>query len=168
MRMRLTGAALLCLANAACSGRGDDRADTSRAASAPAVVHASGGRATLPHDAAAALDDANADFRAGRYDAALRGYRVAAERAPTNAAPYYGIYMVARQLRDSALADSAMAAMRARTTVGATLTDSAVAAAHGGAAAGGALPPGHPSLAPRALPPGHPSVRDTAKPRTRT
>ena len=168
MRMRLGCAALLCLTSAACSGRGGERADTTRGAPPPAVARSSGGRATLPHDAAAALDDANAAFRAGRYDAALRGYRTAAERAPTNAAPYYGIYMVARQLRDSALADSAMVALRARTPVGATLSDSAMAAAHAGAGGAGALPPGHPSLAPRALPPGHPIVRDTAKPRTRT
>lgn len=59
----------------------------------------------------AALDSGNVAYRAGRFDAALRHYRSAATAAPTAAAPRYGILMAARKLGDTALADSASAAV---------------------------------------------------------
>ena len=55
-----------------------------------------------------ALDRGNAAFRRHDYPAALRDYRAAAEATPASAAPYFGVYMVARKVGNPALADSAM------------------------------------------------------------
>ena len=48
--------------------------------------------------ARAALDSGNAAYRAGKYEVALTHYRTAAKSAPTEAAPYFGIYMAANRL----------------------------------------------------------------------
>ena len=156
MRMRplLAAALLLCLTMPACRDRAADEGRTrangaSRAASARVDPLS---RAALPPAAAAALDRANASFRAGQYGAALAGYRDAAARAPAHAAPYYGIYMVARSTNDAALADSAMAAIRARASTASG--DSMFAAVHAGATTG-ALPPGHPAVTPKRPVPWH-------------
>lgn len=161
---------LLCLTLPACYDR-----DANDAASAPrdasGRVAASGSRASLPPLAAAALDSANVAFRAGQYDSALTAYRAAAAAAPMHAAPLYGIYMVARQKGDRALADSALAAVRVRTPGGGTLTGDEITATHGGGAAGaptdttkGTLPAGHPPIGARALPKGHPPTGTQPKP----
>ncbi len=55
-----------------------------------------------------AIDLANAQFRAGKYDEALKSYREAAAASPDNSAAYFGIYMVAQKKGDKALADSAL------------------------------------------------------------
>jgi hypothetical protein len=171
MRPHLAAALLLCLTTAACSDRTPDagraRADSARttAVASASTSPTPGSRAALAPDAAAALDRANAAFRAGRYDAALAAYRAAATRAPDHAAPYYGVYMVARATRNAALADSAMAAIRARTPSDGSLGDSAMAAVHGGGAATKrALPPGHPTVKPKPPAPWHtPVPRTTAQ-----
>jgi tetratricopeptide (TPR) repeat protein len=75
----------------------------------------------LPPAAKAALDSGNTYFKAKKYDAALAQYRAAANLAPANAAPFYGIYMVADKLGNRALADSAMKAFNARASDGAAL-----------------------------------------------
>ncbi len=62
----------------------------------------------LPPAARKAIDLANAQFRAGKYDEALKSYREAAKAAPDNSAAYFGIYMVAQKKGDKALADSAL------------------------------------------------------------
>ena len=69
---------------------------------------------TMSPDARAALDSGNAEYRAGKYDAALKNYRKASELAPLNAAPFYGIYMAAEKLNNKALADSAGVEIRRR------------------------------------------------------
>ena len=85
----------------------------------------------LPPEARTAIDSGNVEYRAGRYDAALAQYQLAAKAAPTNAAPYFGVYMVAKKLNKKELADSAMAAIRSRATGnGQMLTDSTMAKMH--------------------------------------
>jgi hypothetical protein len=169
--MRLTAATfLLCLTLPACYDREADDASAALRDSAGRAI-ASGSRASLPPLAAAALDSANVAFRAKQYDDALTAYRAAAAAAPMHAAPLYGIYMVAKQQGNAALADSALAAVRVRTPGGGTLTGDEITATHGGAVAPGAatgstkgsLPAGHPPIAP-SLPPGHPPTGTTPKP----
>jgi len=61
-----------------------------------------------------ALDSGNALFRKKLYAAALARYRAAGELAPQHAAPLFGVYMVARAMNNTVLADSALASIRAR------------------------------------------------------
>ena len=156
MRPLTVATLLLCLTTQACANRDADR--SASAASARETTTA-GSRETLPPSAAVALDRANADFRAGRHAAALAGYRAAAAAAPEFPAPWFGVLMVAQVTRDSALADSARAAIRARSP-NADLTSDAMTAAHTGAPAStrNQLPAGHGSIAPDSLPPGHPPL----------
>ena len=65
-------------------------------------------------DARAPLDSGNALFRRKAYGAALAQYRIAAQRAPEHAAPFFGIYMAAQALNNPRLADSALAGIKAR------------------------------------------------------
>jgi len=78
-------------------------------ARAIAAAHAQIGPA-----ARAALDSGNAYFRKKAYAAALANYRAASALAPQHAAPFFGIYMVARATHDSSMADSALADIRRR------------------------------------------------------
>jgi hypothetical protein len=92
-----------------------------------------GAMARLPAAARAALDAGNAAFRRQQFDAALAQYRLAAADAPAELAPYFGIYMAAQALHDTALADSAVA--RIRGTSGGrspAWSDSTLRALHGG------------------------------------
>ena len=73
----------------------------------------SGGTAITPV-ARALLERGNAAFRADKYAEALAYYRRAGAEVPGHAAPWFGTYMAARALNDSALADSALRMMRAR------------------------------------------------------
>ena len=85
----------------------------------------------LPPDARTAIDSGNAEYRAGRYAAALTQYQLAAKAAPDNAAPYFGVYMVAKKLNNKGLADSAMAQIRSKATgTGQMLTDSTMTKMH--------------------------------------
>ena len=68
----------------------------------------------LTPTAQALLDSGNASFRANRHPEALAFYRRAAAEVPGHAAPWFGAYMAARAMDDSALADSAMRMVRAR------------------------------------------------------
>ncbi|MGZ8379390.1 MAG: hypothetical protein ACXW0Z_19365 [Gemmatirosa sp.] len=100
----------------------------------------------LPAEAQALLDEGNAAFRAGQFEAALAHYRAVAERLPTHAAPWYSIHMVAQKLGRTALADSATAALRERTDVPTVWEDSATRRAHeaAGAQGNGRAPAAHP------------------------
>ena len=60
------------------------------------------------------LDSGNASFRAHQLVEALAFYRHAAAEVPGHAAPWFGTYMVARAMKDSALADSALRMVRER------------------------------------------------------
>lgn len=71
-------------------------------------------RAEIGPEARAALDSGNALFRKKAYAGALVQYRAASALAPAHAAPLFGLYMVARATRDSAMADSVLAEIRKR------------------------------------------------------
>lgn len=152
-------AAPLCVVflTSAC-GKSDEPARPStnavRAEAAAAGSQAQADGTGLPIDAKTALDYGNAAYREKRFDDALVSYRAAAAVAPDHAAPWFGLYMVAGAMKNAALADSAMARVKAISENPAALSDHANAAAAPSSA--GALPPGHPST--RALPPGHPST----------
>lgn len=120
------------------------------------------GSTTKPMPAAAqiALDAGNAAYKEKKMDAALASYRAAAAAAPTHAAPWFGVYMVAGAMNNAALADSAMAQVKALSQESAVLDEHARTAANPATApsANNPLPPGHPAPATSpALPPGHPS-----------
>ena len=75
-----------------------------------------GGAATegvMSGEAKMALDSANVLFRAKAYDKALAQYRHSAELAPAESAPLLGILMVADVTKNTKLADSTLARMRA-------------------------------------------------------
>ena len=80
-----------------------------------------------------ALDKGNQSFRAGQYEAALASYREAAKAAPSEAAPYFGVLMVAQKLGNKSLADSASRAIAARNGDQQMLTDSSMRALHNAA-----------------------------------
>jgi hypothetical protein len=107
----------------------------SRTQSAPKVPLAAAGadttaRDALPAAAVTALDLGNAEFRAGRYAQALIAYRDAARAAPDNAAPHFGIYMTAKKIGDTRLADSASKEIASRNGASLMLSDSAMRALH--------------------------------------
>lgn len=122
---------------------------------------ASGDANKLPLAAKAALDSGNMAYRAKQLDVALTYFRQAAVEAPKHAAPWFGLYMVASEQKNAALADSAMA--RVRELSG----DQSALPAHNEvtAAPAGLLPPpssstlpaGHPSS--EATPAGHPKYK---------
>lgn len=99
---------------------------------------------SLDANARTRLSQGNVAFRAKRYPEALGFYREAAAAAPRSAAPLWGIQMAARALGDSALADSAVAAIRARSPDPRAVPGSDP---HGAPPrTRGALPPDHPPL----------------------
>lgn len=67
--------------------------------------------------AKAALDSGNALQRKKLYPLALAQYRESSRLAPGNTAPTFGIYMAARATNNMALADSALALIKARNAV---------------------------------------------------
>ena len=79
-----------------------------------AATVAVGAHAIIGPRAKAALDTGNALYRKKQYEGALAHYREASELAPQHAAPFFGIYMVARATGNTVLADSALAAIRVR------------------------------------------------------
>lgn len=95
-----------------------------------------GGRPSVDPDAGlgpsarAALDAGNAAFRAKNYSLALRHYRAAAASAPAQAAPWFGIYMIAQATGNKPLADSANAEVQRRTADPAAVTDSTLRNTH--------------------------------------
>lgn len=97
-------------------------------------------------EAKVALDSGNALYKAKAYQLALDQYRRAADLAPREEAPLFGMLMVASSTSDARLADSVTALMRALRTrpSSITLTDSALADVHSGV-----LPPSHPPISPR-------------------
>jgi hypothetical protein len=96
----------------------------------------------LPPRARVALDSGNAQLRAKRYDAALASYRLAVTEAPGHVAPEFGVYMAAKRMGNTALADSALRIINAHTGGSPAWTDSAMRRAHGAQP----LPPEHPAL----------------------
>lgn len=84
----------------------------------------------LPVAARAALDKANAAYRAKDFPQALRLYREAAQAAPTHASPWFGIFMVAQATKNTALADSARKEVQKRTADAPGVTDSTLRSTH--------------------------------------
>lgn len=118
------------LAFAACSRQaGQPKIPLGQAQAAPAAHQPSD---PLPPTARGALDKGNQEFRAGNYQVALASYREAANAAPSEAAPYFGVLMVAQKLGNKALADSASRAIAARNGEQQMLTDSAMRSLHQG------------------------------------
>ena len=126
---RLVAAALFSAVLAACSKSADQ---PKLPLGQPQAAAASPATTPLPSAARRALDEGNQSFRAGHYDAALASYRDAAKAAPGDAAPYFGVLMVAQKLGRKALADSASRAIAARNGEQQMLTDSAMRALHQG------------------------------------
>ena len=116
--------------------------DATRRAVATAGGAAPHAQSPLPPRARTALDSGNAQLRAKRYDAALASYRVAVTEAPGHVAPEFGVYMAAKRMGNTALADSALLIINAHTGGSPAWTDSAMRRAHGAQP----LPPAHPAL----------------------
>jgi tetratricopeptide (TPR) repeat protein len=68
----------------------------------------------LSPEAQAILDSGNVAFRAGRHQEALALYERASKVMPDHPAPWFGTYMAARELKNTALADSALKMIRQR------------------------------------------------------
>lgn len=99
----------------ACSGNDEgQRIPLAQAASASPASAEAAAHALIGPQALAALDSGNTLFRAKNYRGALGLYRVAADLAPQHSAPLFGIYMVGRETKNTALADSALAEIRKR------------------------------------------------------
>jgi tetratricopeptide (TPR) repeat protein len=128
----LSSGAKLLLAIAAIGGMACSRAQNQpkvplgEAAAAPQPS----ARDALSDAAKAALDKGNLEYRAGRYDAALAAYREAEKAAPDNSAPFFGIYMAAKKLGNTSLADSASSVIASKTGANPMLGDSAMRAIH--------------------------------------
>ncbi len=124
-------------------------------AQAPAAEAGAAPRVEL--GAAAQLDSGNAAFKVKEYRGALAHYRAAADRQPSLAAAWFGVYMAEKALGNAAGADSAMRRVQALApgTMGAH-------PANADSTAAGALPPGHPGATPGmgagTLPPGPPAL----------
>lgn len=156
----------------ACTG--DDRAgrqplgSSAVAATPPAnasadVMPSEGSK--LPLAALTALEAGNTAYREKRLDEALAQYERASAAAPAHAAPWFGIYMAAVELKNSTLADSAMRRVKALSADPAALDAHAtVTSPNNGLSGAGALPPGHPSSSTPALPPGHPTATPALPP----
>lgn len=127
--LAISGACALIGLLACTKGTASPRVPLAQAEGAVAAP-AAGQAPQIPSAARAGLDSGNAAFRGGRYDAALAAYRAAAAADPDNAAPYFGIYMVAQKLGNKGLADSANEAIRTRSAGSPMLSDSTMRALH--------------------------------------
>ena len=142
----------------ACSADDAPKQPLGATAASAADAPAAGGGPVLSQAAKDALEAGNVAYRAKQFALAIEKYREAAVAAPAHAAPWFGVYMAASELKNTALADSAMARVKALSA------DAEAAGAHAEAlAAPTPLPPGHPS-ATKELPPGHPEVKSQVPP----
>jgi hypothetical protein len=87
-----------------CGSRDDEAPDAGQTRSAPPRITG---------EAKVALDSGNVLFRAKVYDLALAQYRRSAQLAPTDVTPLFGVLMVGEATRNTRLADSARARIRA-------------------------------------------------------
>ena len=117
----------------------------------------------LPLAALNALDAGNAEYRAKNYSEAMAKYREATLAAPEHAAPWFGLYMVASEVKNTPLADSAMKHVKALSADPTALSAHAEVTAAAPqkellpAPSSGNLPANHPSTQP--LPADHPRYR---------
>lgn len=113
-RTRLMAFAIALVAIACTVKQEAPKIPLSQTTAADSARRVAAAHALLGPAARAALDSGNQLYRKKAYAAALAQYRAASELAPQHAAPYFGVYMVARATRDSVMADSALAAIRVR------------------------------------------------------
>lgn len=103
-------------------------------------------RAAWPEGLGEAVDQANAAYRAGDYEAAAAQYRQMTEQHPEIGTVWFGLYMAESKLGNKAAADSALARSNALSPGLATshqvATDSADTAGQGGMP----MPAGHPPI----------------------
>lgn len=126
-------AALTVLMLAAACGGASDQPKIPLSEASGAASSAPDPRTSLSPAARTAIDSGNAAFRAGQFEFALDQYKAAAREAPSSAAPYYGMYMVAGKLGRPKLADSAMALLKERAgAAGKSLSDSGMKKVHAG------------------------------------
>jgi hypothetical protein len=154
MKFSLVSATVVVVAMIACSASDDAPKQPLGAPAASAADAPAGpGGPVLSQAAKDALDAGNFAYRAKQYALAIDKYREAAVAAPAHAAPWFGVYMAANELKNAALADSAMARVKTLSA------DPEALDAHANAAAAPTtLPPGHPSTQTQ-LPPDHPTVK---------
>ncbi len=144
---------------AACGTSDTTKGATSGASSGAAGAAGEGSGPTLPLAAMTALDAGNTAYRAKQFDAAIASYRTAATAAPEHAAPWFGLYMAANEIKNTALADSAMQRVKALSADPATLNAHVEVASPSVIPGTPSLPPNHPSATtPTPLPSGHPST----------
>ncbi|MEA3248068.1 MAG: hypothetical protein U9Q74_18115 [Gemmatimonadota bacterium] len=116
MTARLPFAVLasLAVATAACSRDDGPRTPLAQATNAVSAQEQNAAHSLIGPAALATLDTGNVLFRKKDYTGALAKYRTAGELAPQHAAPIFGIYMVAKAMSNTKLADSALAEIRKR------------------------------------------------------
>ena len=100
----------------ACSGAKPEATPPAAAAAAAAnaPTGTDAGVAMISDAERLVLDSANNKFRAKDYEGALAGYRRAAAIAPTDVAPWFGVYMVGAATKNIALGEEAKREMTAR------------------------------------------------------
>lgn len=99
----------------ACSGKKPEATPpAAAAATAPTGAPGAAGVPMISDAERLVLDSANNKFRAKDYQGALAGYRRAAVVAPTDVAPWFGVYMVGAVTKDKALGEEAVREMKAR------------------------------------------------------
>jgi hypothetical protein len=166
---RLAAGALVLAGLTACT-RDDQQGRQSIGDAGAATSSASGaGNPALPLAAVTALDEGNQAFRAKKLDVALVKYREAAVAAPQHAAPWFGIYMAANEMKNTALADSALAHVKSLSADPAALNAhmTVTSPSRGLEAPSGGMPDGHPATK-LVMPNAHPAAapKDSVK-RTR-
>lgn len=111
MSRALIGAAI---AAVACSHAAAPALPPAHAIGADSAAAVAAAHSLITPAAKAALERGNTFFRLKDYAAALAQYREASALSPQHSAPLFGVYMVARAVNDTRLADSAMAQIRLR------------------------------------------------------
>jgi Tfp pilus assembly protein PilF len=115
-RARLGVLSVVIVGLVACGAPSSDRQAPldARPGAAAGVATAAHPAKVVSAEAKAALDAGNAAFRAKDYAAALTAFEKARTLAPDNAAPWFGIYMVAQARKDNKAADAALLEIRKR------------------------------------------------------
>lgn len=102
----------------ACLKETGDRVPLGSTTAAPATGAMAGANAqrepAITAESQALLETGNAAFRRKDYAAALAAYEKAAKGSPEHAAPWMGIYMVARVRNDAKAMDAAQAELNKR------------------------------------------------------
>lgn len=140
LRRREAGATLLLvgavLTFSACQSKAAEKVPLGQAVDTTAALPSGHPAVTSAVDltpaARFALDSGNVAFKAKNFPEALRLYRVAADAAPRHAAPWFGVYMVAKATGNAALGDSAMKEVQRRTPAPPAALDSAMRGLHPG------------------------------------